>query len=490
MKRLLALALLSFSAIATAADRGDYLVQMEPGTQGQMQLMRLVPAGSKIESLGINNWYHVTVAPAAMANFRMQALSQNKAVAAVETNQIIRPMESPSLVKARAMFQALKSKTPVTPKADEGTPGIDNLDIVFGSQSGNGADSLFDKQWGMKQNKVKDAWEKSRGTPETIVAVIDTGVDYTHEDLVDNMWHNAGEIGKDAQGNDKSTNGKDDDGNGYIDDIVGWDMVAKDNKPYDKYSSFLDIISGEGNPGHGTHCAGNVGARGENGKGITGVAPNIRIMALRFISEKGSGTTADAISAIKYAVDNGAKVLSNSWGSEGEDANDPDSKALKDAIAYSEGKGALFIAAAGNGHQGRGYDNDNDRAPAYPASYDNPSIVSVAAIDERGNLGSFSNWGRKSVDLGAPGVKVFSTVPTNRYQDTLGNFFGQEITWDGTSMATPHVAGAAALYWSAHPDKTAAEVKAALLSGVKKTGVLATKTVSGGQLDVYTLMQQ
>ncbi|MFM6927581.1 MAG: S8 family serine peptidase, partial [Bdellovibrio sp.] len=213
-------------------------------------------------------------------------------------------------------------------------------------------------------------------------------------------------------------------------------------------------------------------------------------MSLRFITEKGQGTTADAIKAIKYAVDNGAKVLSNSWGSEGEDPSEgTENKALRDAIQYAQDKGVLFIAAAGNGHKGVGYDNDSDSAPAYPASYTNENIVSVAAIDSRDKLGSFSNWGLRSVDIGAPGVAVFSTMVGNNYSDVVIDKFGFKATWDGTSMATPHVAGAAALYWSAHPEKTWQDVKAALLGSAKKIDALNNKTVSGGKLDVGALLK-
>lgn len=530
MKRFFLAALMAISASAGASTNTDYLVKLAPGLSGMVQLKSFVPQGSQVQSLGLNNWHRVQIPQTAIAQFRPQALLQNKAVLHVQPNYIIRPTESPSLAKVRAMLAAKKGDDDFPfpwpgdgeggdedfpfpwPGDDEGGGGggggfplpgepgngggggggkvTDNPDFPNGGSGGSGADTHFSKQWGMNQNNVKGAWEKTKGSPDIIVAVLDTGVDYTHEDLVDNMWRNAGETGTDAQGKDKSKNGVDDDKNGYVDDVVGWDFAGRDNKPYDMHvTQFTDILNG-GNPGHGTHCAGNVAARADNGKGIVGVAPNIKIMALRFISEKGSGTTADAIAAIKYAVDNGAKITSNSWGSEGEDANDPESKALREAIQYAQDKGVLFVAAAGNGHQGRGYDNDRDSRPGVPASYPHDIIISVAAIDERGSLGSFSNWGSKSVDLGAPGVKVFSTIPGNRYQDTIGNFLGQVITWDGTSMATPHVAGAAALYWSAHPDKTWQQVKEAILSSVKKTSALSSKSVSGGQLDAATMMKQ
>jgi subtilisin family serine protease len=361
-------------------------------------------------------------------------------------------------------------------------PAADNPPIPNTGSGGSGADPLFSKQWGMNQMGVQAAWGTTKGRPEIIVGVIDTGVDYTHEDLVDNMWHNPGEI---------ADNGIDDDHNGYVDDIIGWDFPNNDNKPFDLTASMMDMLLSGGNPGHGTHCAGNVAARGENGKGISGVAPNVRIMALRFITEKGQGTTADAIKAIKYGTDMGARVLSNSWGSTGDDGGD-ESRALQDAINYSESKGVLFVAAAGNGDaQGVGYDNDTNAKPAFPATYTMESIVSVAAIDEAGNLGKFSNWGARSVDLAAPGVKVFSTVTQSaKYSDTVIDIPGLiTATWDGTSMATPHVAGAAALYLSAHPEKTWRDAKAALLASVKKTGVLQGKVVSGGQLNVADLLR-
>jgi subtilisin family serine protease len=328
----------------------------------------------------------------------------------------------------------------------------------------------------MKDIGVKKAWRAGKGDPEMVVAVIDTGVDYTHEDLVDNLWRNPGEI---------PNNNIDDDNNGFVDDVIGWDFVSNDNKPYDLKGQ---IFNG-GNPGHGTHCAGNVAARGDNGKGIAGVAPNVKIMVLRFISDKGQGTTADAIASIRYAVDNGAMITSNSWGSEDEDPNDSEgNQALRDAIQYAQDQGTLFVAAAGNGHQGQGYDNDSDSRPAYPASYPHESIISVAALDVNDNLGSFSNWGRNTVDLGAPGVKVYSTVVGNGYTDMVLPIM--EISWDGTSMATPHVAGAAALYWSANPNATWRDVKDALISSAKPINALRGKAVSNGKLDVEALMKR
>ena len=325
----------------------------------------------------------------------------------------------------------------------------------------------------MVDNGVQNAWKINPGQ-KIIVAVIDTGVDYTHEDLLPNMWRNEKEI---------PNNGIDDDGNGYIDDIVGWDFLSNDNKPYDLASSDLGDLLRGGNPGHGTHCAGNVAARGNNGKGIAGVNPNAEIMALRFIGDEG-GSTEGAIGAIRYAVDNGAKVLSNSWGSEGEDPNEAEqNKALQDAIQYALDKNVLFIAAAANS----GRNNDTDAKKAFPASYPHDNIISVAAIDSANKIASFSNYGATTVDIGAPGVKIFSTVPGNKYSDTVIDLMG--ATWDGTSMACPHVAGAAAFYWSAHPEKTWQEVKAAILASAKKIPSLTGKTLTGGKLSVEELMK-
>jgi subtilisin family serine protease len=212
------------------------------------------------------------------------------------------------------------------------------------------------------------------------------------------------------------------------------------------------------------------------------------------LTERGQGTTADAVKAIRYAVDNGARILSNSWGSEGDNPQDGQgNQALKDAILYAQSRGVLFIAAAGNGHAGKGYDNDNDARPGVPASYDFDNIISVAAIDAQNSLGSFSNWGVKSVDIAAPGVNVYSTIPGGRYADQVINnkflkMIGIQASWDGTSMATPHVAGAAAVYWSKNPSKTYKEVKEALIKTAVKLPTLEGKILSGGKLSLKNLI--
>lgn len=457
----------SHNAFANQKQRTqDLLVKLAPG------FTDVFIQGAKTEKL-TESWVRVQ----APARLSIQSLEKNSAIEYVQPNYKINLLEDYSIqdpLRKAALAKMLSRHPQFRPLAR-----VDNPPIPAAPQPTNGNDPLFGKQWGMLDIGVVDGWKATKGNPEMIVAVLDTGVDYTHEDLLPNLWVNTKEI---------PDNGIDDDGNGYIDDVIGWDFASNDNKPYDlAVADPLELLYKGGNPGHGTHCAGNIAARGDNGIGVAGVAPNVKIMALRFISDNG-GTTADAIKAIHYAVDNGAKVMSNSWGSEGEEPGEPENQALRDAVQYSQDNGVLFIAAAGNGHKGVGYNNDTDARPAFPASYDHDIIISVAALDSKNQLGSFSNWGAKTVDIGAPGVAVFSTVVDNGYTDTVIDKFGFKATWDGTSMATPHVAGAAALYWSANPNKSWQEVKAAILGSAKKIPALSGKTVSEGKLDVKALM--
>jgi thermitase len=454
---------------STAASATDMLVKMASPVSAKKTAAMMAQSGLKSEAL-TDSWVHVQGNIDASA---FKGMMESGAVQYVQPNFKFKALENPNLIKLRqnaAIQKFLESKPRMA-------AAVDNPAIPAAPAATIGADPLAINQWGMKDIGVDAAWKINRGG-KIIVAVIDTGVDYTHEDLLPNMWRNPNEI---------ADNQIDDDKNGFVDDIVGWDFLSNDNKPYDlAATSFNDILAGK-NPGHGTHCAGNVAAAGQNGKGISGIAPNAQIMALRFIGDEG-GTTADAVKAIKYAVDNGAKVLSNSWGSEGEDpAEGASNQALKDIIKYAQDHDVLFIAAAGNGHQGVGYDNDTDSKPGVPASYDNDNIISVAAVDSKDALGSFSNWGAKSVDIAAPGVQVYSTTVGNHYSDTVIPILGAH--WDGTSMACPHVAGAAALYWSAHPGKTYAQVKEAILNSAKRIPATEGKMTSNGKLNVENLMK-
>jgi thermitase len=467
------------ASYATAAPKQqDLLVKFAPGSQIQMQsLVESLSTGSGKAEILTDSWVRIRVS-GKRALTTLEALENEESVEYVQPNYKIKLLENYRIedpLRRAAMIRGLGKQGLFA-----AAPKPDNLAIPEAPQQATGSDPKANEQWGMADIGVKDAWKVSTGSPEVVVAVIDTGVDYTHEDLLPNLWRNSKEI---------PNNGIDDDKNGYIDDVIGWDFVSNDNKPYDLAVDPIQLLNGGGNPGHGTHCAGNVAAKGNNALGIAGVAPNVRIMSLRFISDQGQGTTADAIKAIKYAVDNGAKVTSNSWGSEGEDpAEAADNKALRDIVKYAQDHGVLFIAAAGNGHMGVGYSNDTDDKPGFPASYDNENIISVAALDVNNKLGDFSNWGMKTVDIGAPGVNVFSTTVGNSYNNKVIDIGGFEVTWDGTSMAAPHVAGAAALYWSANPNKTWKQVKEAILGSAKKIPALSGKAVSEGKLDVKALL--
>src|SRR5262249_22767625 len=288
-----------------------------------------------------------------------------------------------------------------------------------------------------------EAWNVTTGSPNVTVAVIDTGVDWTHPDLSSQIWINPGENCPGCR-----NDGIDNDNNGFVDDWHGWDFVNNDNNPMDDH-------------GHGTHVAGTIGAAGNNGTGVAGVNWNVRIMPIKFLNAQGSGTDADAVSAVLYAAQNGADVMNNSW------ASNDYSQALADAIGVANQRNVLFVAAAGNDG------TNNDSTPTYPASYDLPNVVSVAATDNTDDLASFSNVGRQSVDLGAPGVDIYSTWTGGGYQYA-----------SGTSMATPHVSGAAALAKAAFPSASAAGLKALLLGSVDADPALATTTSSGGRLDV------
>ncbi|HUW20042.1 MAG TPA: S8 family serine peptidase [Sedimentisphaerales bacterium] len=255
-----------------------------------------------------------------------------------------------------------------------------------------------------------EAWDSNTGSPTAVVAVVDTGIDYAHRDLQANMWVNEAEF--------NGTVGVDDDGNGYVDDIYGYDFFTRDGDPKDDH-------------GHGTHCAGIIAAKGNNGLDITGVCWNARIMALKFLDWTGQGSTSDAVSAFYYAVENGADVTSNSWG--GGDY----SETMKEAIDYAHSQGVIMVASAGN---------DYSDTPVYPAGYGN--MFSVAATDSNDQKAPFSNYGRW-VDIAAPGVDILSL---RAYGTLMGTVYDAYTTIaSGTSMACPHVAGACALLLSANP---------------------------------------
>jgi subtilisin family serine protease len=308
-------------------------------------------------------------------------------------------------------------------------------------------DPRFAELWGLQAAADADidapeAWDAQTGAAQVLVAIIDTGVDYRHEDLRANIWSNPGE-----SGGGRETNGRDDDGNGFVDDVHGWDFAGDDNDPMD-------------DNGHGSHVAGTIAAAGDNRTGVVGVNWRASIMGCKFLDANGSGSAADAIEAILYAAGRGARVLNNSWGGGGF------SQALRDAIEFARQQNAVFVAAAGNESR------DNDAFPSYPASYEVANVLSIAASDRADALASFSNRGKSTVDLAAPGVEVLSTTPGNRYQ-----------AFSGTSMATPHASGVAALLVAQAPQSTYQEILIRMAGSVDPLPAFTDATWSGGRLN-------
>ncbi len=301
-------------------------------------------------------------------------------------------------------------------------------------------------------SQAAEAWGRGNTcSADVYVGVIDEGIMHTHTDLAPNVWSNPFD----------PPNGIDDDGNGLIDDVQGWDFDGGDNTIFDGTQD-----------DHGTHVSGTIAGVGGNAAGVAGVCWNAKLISAKFLGRRG-GTTANAIKAVNYLTDlklrHGLNIVAtnNSWGGGGF------SQGLKDAIDTSGAAEILFVAAAGNSSA------NNDASAHYPSSYTSANIVAVASITSTGALSSFSNYGAVSVDLGAPGSGIISTVPKN----VKGVLTSAYASYSGTSMATPHVAGAVALYASANPGATAAIIKSAILSSTIATPSLSGRVATGGRLN-------
>jgi subtilisin family serine protease len=319
-------------------------------------------------------------------------------------------------------------------------------------------DPRFEDQWALSNSGQRGgtagadisaprAWATTTGSDKVVVAVLDSGVDYTHEDLAPNMWTRSANM---APYHDNEL--------GTIEDENGFNALDNSSDPMDEN-------------GHGTHCAGIIGAEGSNDIGISGVNWKVRIMPLKFMNAGGFGTTKDAVEAINYVIDRkkagvNVRIISASWGSTQR------SRALEDVIRKAYENDILFVAASGNAN------TNNDRNPHYPSSYNVPNVISVAALDRHDHLASFSNYGVKSVAIAAPGVDILSTWLGNEYEEK-----------SGTSMATPVVAGVAALIVAEHPRISVDELRKKLLASVDALPALKTKIATGGRINAAKALE-
>lgn len=408
----------SQSAAEGKAPRAEVIVRLaDPGAEGaplgQLDAIMAAASATRLEESALAELQLWSIGTGD-AEAAAAALDENPLVAYAEVN--------------RPLTQATpEGPTPVLPDDAEFEAlwGLDNT-----GQTGGSVDADID---------APEAWERATGGAQIVVAVIDGGIDYTHPDLAPHIWTNPGEV---------PGNGLDDDGNGYVDDVHGYDFANDDPDPIDT-------------DGHGTHVAGTIGAVGNNGIGVAGVMPEVQLMAVQFL-EGGSGYTFDAIQAIDYAVAMGAQISNNSWGGGGA------SQALRDTIAAAGEAGHLFVAAAGNSGA------DADAAPHYPAAFDLDTVISVGASTASDTRAGFSNYGAESVDLFAPGDAILSTLP--------GGTYGH---YSGTSMAAPHVAGVAGLILSTEEGASLSPeaLRARLIETADPVPALQGLSASGGRLN-------
>jgi subtilisin family serine protease len=418
------------------------------------------------------------------AQAALKSLRASDSVLHVAPNLLYRPALSMSFAAALEADteDTFDYSAPLNWLTNIAAQGLPPVELPSGAMR-PGKDPLVERDWAIKNINLK-LDRRDLKASGMIVAVIDTGVDYNHEDLAQAMWRKPGnprEIGYDFAHNNATP---------Y--DVVNFDMEGclRDS------SCSLGIDTGKylSNPGHGTHCAGHVGAMANNSLGIAGVGLGAKVMGLKFFYDKGEenagrGDDAAAIKSIDYAIKNGAKVISASWGGRVKRSEAEESE-LKEALIRAQKAGVLVVIAAGND----GIDQDGVEDPNYPAAYELDNTIVVAATDKNDALADFSNYGAQSVHIGAPGVKILSTVAGNQYRDVITKFKdrngkSREVLWNGTSMATPIVAGAAALIWSQHPNLSYREVRDLILNNARPVRALQGMVKTGGILDVEAALR-
>lgn len=426
---ILGLAVLSTNAFAKMSSEapfvpGEVLVKVKPGLMGRFLAKKsLLGAEVKKEVIGK---YLLLKSNAKSTNVLVNELESLPEVQFAEPNYIYTTGSFEGSSPVDPMYGKLwglkntGTNEPDRNGGNSGTPGVVGADV-----------------------DAEKAWSITRGSRKVVVAVIDTGIDYNHPDLKNQMWVNDKEV---------AGNGVDDDGNGYVDDIHGWNAEKDNGNPMD------------GNA-HGTHCAGTIGAEHNNGQGVSGVMSDVRLMAIKFLSDAGSGSLADAVEAIDYATKMNVDVMSNSWGGGGY------SQALFDSITAAKNKGIVFVAAAGNDS------SNNDSRPSYPASYQVDNVISVASHTAQDTLSTFSNFGKRSVHVAAPGSNILSSTPGNTYK-----------VFSGTSMATPHVSGVVGLLISEMGRQPVKALRDRLMATTVPEAAYRKTTQGGGRVSAYNFL--
>jgi len=426
-----------FNALLSRYQRraGEVIVKVKPTAMLTASRSEIFDAGrfriSEIKPFETNHQYYtVKLAGDDQTAQYLEAAATNGSLEYAEPNYILHA-------------DGFRDATPEVPA--EKIPAVSEFGLLWGMKNvgqkdGDGTAGLSGADIGATK-----AWALTTGNKAVTIAVIDTGMDYTHPELKDNVFSNTGDCFSD---------GVDHDGNGFVNDCHGWN-----------FSGGTSTNNAMDDNEHGTHVSGTIGANGDGGGHIAGVNWHTSIMPIKFLDKDGSGSLDDAVKAIQYATKMHVKIMSNSWGGGGF------SQTMLDAITAAKNQGILFVAAAGN-------DGDNaDSNPHYPAAYQVDNVISVAASTNLDTLASFSTFGKRTVHIAAPGNKIYSSVPGGKYDN-----------FSGTSMATPHVSGAAALVWGANMNLSYAEIKDRLLKSRDFVPAMTRKVASSGRLNVYNAL--